>query len=56
VDPADPAAIARAIRRFVDDAPEAARMGQAGRAAVHAHYHWPRAEEELLKLYRELLA
>jgi glycosyltransferase involved in cell wall biosynthesis len=40
----------------VDDEGEAARMGQAGRAAVHAHYHWPRAEEELLKLYRELLA
>ena len=34
---------------------QAARMGQAGRAAVHAHYHWPRAEEELLALYRELL-
>jgi glycosyltransferase involved in cell wall biosynthesis len=56
VDPADSAAIARAIRRLVDDEGEAARMGQAGRAAVHAHYHWPRAEEELLKLYRELLA
>jgi glycosyltransferase involved in cell wall biosynthesis len=55
VDPSDPAAIAQAIRRLVDDAPEAARMGQAGRAAVHAHYHWPRAEEELLALYRELL-
>ena len=56
VDPADPPAIARAIRRLVDDESAAARMGQAGRAAVHAHFHWPRAEEELLKLYRELLA
>ena len=56
VNPADPAAIAHAIRQLVDDAVQAARMGEAGRRAVHAHYHWPRAEAELLQLYRELLA
>lgn len=56
VDARDPAAIARAIRSLVDDDAQAARMGQAGRAAVHAHYHWPRAQAELLQLYRELLA
>lgn len=55
VDPSDPAAIAQAIRRLVDDDDAAARMGQAGRVAVHAHYHWPRAEEALLGLYRELI-
>jgi hypothetical protein len=56
VNPADPAAIAQAIRALVDDPAQVARMGEAGRAAVHAHYHWPRAEAELLKLVRELLA
>lgn len=56
VDPTDPAAIARAIRQLVDDDAQSSRMGQAGRAAVHAHYHWPRAEAELLRLYGELLA
>ncbi|MFM7704863.1 MAG: glycosyltransferase family 4 protein [Rubrivivax sp.] len=56
VDPTDPGAIARAIRQLVDDDTQRARMGQAGRAAVHAHYHWPRAEAELLRLYRDLLA
>lgn len=56
VDPTDPAAIAHAIRSLVDDEPCVARMGEAGRAAVHTHYHWPRAEAELLQLYRELLA
>lgn len=56
VDPTRPAALAQAIRSLVDDAEQVARMGEAGRAAVHAHYHWPRAEAELLQLYRELLA
>jgi glycosyltransferase involved in cell wall biosynthesis len=56
VDPSDPAAIARAIRQLVDDEGGAARMGHAGRQAVLACYHWPRAEAELLGLYRELLA
>jgi len=55
VDPADPAAIAQAIRQVLDDPAAAQAMGQAGREAVHAHYHWPRAEAELLTLYRELL-
>ena len=55
VDPSDPAAIAQAIREVLDDPAAAAAMGQAGREAVHAHYHWPRAEADLLALYRELL-
>ena len=55
VDPSDPAAIAQAIRQVLDDPAAAQAMGQAGREAVHAHYHWPRAEAELLALYRELL-
>jgi glycosyltransferase involved in cell wall biosynthesis len=55
VDPDDPAAIARAIRQVLDDPAAAQAMGRAGREAVHAHYHWPRAEAELLALYRSLL-
>jgi len=55
VDPSDPAAIARAIRQVLDDPAAAQAMGRAGREAVHAHYHWPRAEAELLALYRNLL-
>ncbi len=56
VDPADPAAIAAAIDRLIDDAPLVQAMGQAGRSAVLSHYHWPMAEAELLALYRVLLA
>jgi hypothetical protein len=56
VDPADPAAIASAIRALVDDPERVASMGRAGREAVHAHYHWPQAEAHLLALYRDLLA
>jgi len=55
VDPSDPAAIAQAIRQVLDDPAAAQAMGRAGREAVHAHYHWPRAEAELLALYRSLL-
>ena len=56
MDPADPAAIAAAIDRLIDDAPLVQAMGQAGRSAVLSHYHWPMAEAELLALYRVLLA
>jgi glycosyltransferase involved in cell wall biosynthesis len=55
VDPDDPAAIARAIAQVLGDPVAAQAMGQAGREAVHAHYHWPRAQAELLTLYRSLL-
>lgn len=55
VDPSDPAAIAQAIRQVLDDPAAAQAMGRSGREAVHAHYHWPRAEADLLALYRSLL-
>jgi hypothetical protein len=55
VDPDDPAAIARAIAQVLADPAAAQAMGQAGCQAVHAHYHWPRAQAELLALYRALL-
>jgi len=55
VDPADPAAIAAALRQLLDDPEGAQRMGRAGREAVTAHYHWPVAEQRLLGLYRDLI-
>jgi len=56
VDPTDPAAIAAAIRELVDAPARAAEMGRAGRAAVLSTYNWPRAEGNLLALYKTLLA
>ncbi|HPG80755.1 MAG TPA: glycosyltransferase [Piscinibacter sp.] len=55
VDPADPAAIAAAIRALVDAPPQVQAMGRAGRAAVLERYNWPQAERELLALYEALL-
>jgi glycosyltransferase involved in cell wall biosynthesis len=55
VDPEDPAVIAQAIAQVLADPAAAQAMGQAGQEAVHAHYHWPRAQAELLALYRSLL-
>lgn len=55
VDPADPRAMAAALGEMLADPVAAAVMGKAGREAVLAHYHWPRAEQVLLGLYRELI-
>lgn len=56
VNPADPRAIAAALRGYVDDAARADAHGRAGRAAVLSSYNWPVAERALLALYRTLLA
>ena len=56
VNPADPAAIADAIRAL-RDAPERVReMGRAGNRAVHEVFNWPQAERELLAFYATLLS
>lgn len=55
-DPADPAAVAEAIRAYVDDPARVHSAGLAGRQAVLATYNWPVAERELLALYTRLLA
>jgi glycosyltransferase involved in cell wall biosynthesis len=55
VDPASPVAIAEAIRQVLDHPSQAQAWGEAGRRAVHQHYHWPRAEAELRTLYAQLL-
>ncbi len=55
VDPADPAAVAEAIRAFVDHPARVHGAGRAGRVAVLSTYNWPVAERELLVLYARLL-
>lgn len=55
VDPLDPAAIAAAITRLLDNAEEAGRMGRSGRALVLERYRWEREADRLCMLYRELI-
>ena len=55
VDPLDPAAIAAAIGRLLDDPLQARAMGMRGRSAVLEHYRWDAAAAELLTLYARLL-
>jgi glycosyltransferase involved in cell wall biosynthesis len=50
VDPADPAAIARAVLGLLAD-PQCRAMGERGRAAVLAQYHWGVEADKLLALY-----
>lgn len=55
VDPRDPAAIAAAIDRLVEDPQEARRMGENGRRAVEQRYNWANEEKKLLSFYEEVL-
>jgi glycosyltransferase involved in cell wall biosynthesis len=56
VEPANAAALARAIRDLLD-APEEARqrMGEAGRRRVHEHFTWRRAAQRTVDCYREAI-
>lgn len=54
VDPADPVAIAAAIRRILDDPAAARAMGLRGRTAIEQRYNWDAAARELLALYAEV--
>ena len=56
VDPLDPAAIAAAIDRLVEDPALAQRMGDNGRRAVETEFNWGVEEQKLLDLYRTLLS
>jgi len=56
VDPLDPAAIAAAMDRLVENPDLARRMGENGRRAVHERYNWGVEEKKLLALYGKLLA
>jgi glycosyltransferase involved in cell wall biosynthesis len=55
VDPRDPAAIGRALARLLSSPDEAARMGQAGRAAAVARYSWDGEAAKLIGLYERVL-
>ncbi|MBB6012238.1 glycosyltransferase involved in cell wall biosynthesis [Aquamicrobium lusatiense] len=55
VDPLDPAAIAEAIDRLVENPDLARRMGENGQRAVHERYNWAIEEKKLLALYDTVL-
>jgi len=55
VEPGDPAALAAALRRVLDDPPRAARMGEAGRRRVEAHFAWDRIAERTMTVYGEAI-
>ena len=55
VPPADPAALARALRTALADPPGLATMGVAGRALVEAEFSWERSADRMLAVFQELL-
>jgi glycosyltransferase involved in cell wall biosynthesis len=54
VDPHNPAAIAAAIERLLNDPTEAEAMGRRGQEAVSARFNWDREANRVLSLYRAL--
>ncbi|HXV92720.1 MAG TPA: glycosyltransferase family 4 protein [Pseudonocardia sp.] len=54
VPPGDPAALAAAVGRILDDAALRARLGAAGRARVLEHFTWRRTAERTAAWYREV--
>ncbi len=57
VEPADAAALARAVGQLLDAPDEARRrMGEAGRRRVLEHFTWRRAAERTVEGYREAIA
>jgi len=55
VPPRDPAAVAAAIDRLIEDPAEAAEMGRRGRALVEKSYNWDLESKALLRLYERVL-
>lgn len=55
VDPTDPAAIANAMQRILDNPGEAEEMGRRGREAIVEKYSWAAESRKLLELYLGLL-
>ncbi len=51
----DPEALAVALRRLLDDPALRQRLGEAGRAKVHARYTWERIVSQVDALYADLL-
>ena len=56
VDPDEPASIARALRRLLDDRELAGRLGRRGREEVERYYNWDRAAGEVWALLEEVAA
>jgi hypothetical protein len=56
VPPGDVGALAAAVGRLLEDEPMRRRMGDAGRAMVKEKFAWPRLAEQVIEVYREVLA
>jgi len=56
VEPGDVTALAQALGRVLADPALAARMGQAGRHRVEAHFSWDRIADRTLTVYQEAIA
>jgi glycosyltransferase involved in cell wall biosynthesis len=55
VPPADPPALAAAIKRLLDDKPLRQRMGESARERIEKSFSWEVAAKKTLEVYRELL-
>lgn len=56
VEPADPSALAGAIKRFLDDAELRSRIGEAGRRRVLERFTWKACAEGTVAQHREVLS
>lgn len=55
VPPADPYALAAAIKRLLDDRHLRQKMGESGRKRMERHFTWEEAARKHLKVYQEVL-
>ncbi|MEX2237894.1 MAG: glycosyltransferase family 4 protein [Dehalococcoidia bacterium] len=55
VPPADPVALAAAIKGLLDDPAERERLGRAGRERILSAFNWPKAARETVQVYRKVL-
>jgi glycosyltransferase involved in cell wall biosynthesis len=56
VPPAEPEALAAAVRALCGDPERAARFGAAGRRRVEVEFSWERIAERTLAVYRDAIA
>ncbi len=56
VQPADPAALASAIRELLDNPLRARELGMAGYRRVQKHFTWEKAAEKTVAAYREVIS
>ncbi len=55
VPPAEPDALAAAIKRLLNDQPLRKRLGEAGRKRVYQNFSWKQAARKTIAVYEELL-